>query len=106
MFHFKNYSPKSKYYADSNKLVAGKMKYETGSLAIEEFIGLNRKKYSFFVDANSKLKKAKDVNKKIMERISHIEYKDVFLNRKCLIHSINKIQSKNHRIRTYEFNKI
>ena len=101
MFNFKKNSPKSKYYADSNKLVAGKMKYETGSLAIEEFIGLNRKTYSFFVDDNSELKKAKDVNKKIIERISHSEYKDVFLNRKCLIHSMNKIQSKNHRIRTY-----
>ena len=27
MFHFSNYSPKSKFYDDSNKLVFGKMKY-------------------------------------------------------------------------------
>ena len=30
---------KSKYYDDSNKLVIGKMKGETGGVAIEEFVG-------------------------------------------------------------------
>ena len=34
--------------------------------------------------------------------ISHSEYRDVLLNRKCLRHLMNRIQSKNHRIRTYE----
>ena len=27
-------------------------------------------------------------------------------NKNCLRHSINRIQSKNHRIKTYEINKI
>ena len=35
----------------------------------------------------------------------HNEYKDVLLNKKCLRHSINWIQSKEHRIVTYEINK-
>ena len=30
--------------------------------------------------------------------ISHSEYKDVFLNKKCLRHSMNRIQSKDHKI--------
>ena len=34
------YSTKSKYYDDSNKLVVGKMKDETGGVAIEELVGL------------------------------------------------------------------
>ena len=38
--------------------------------------------------------------------MSHNEYKDVLLNNKCLRHSINRIQSKDHRIGTYEINKI
>ena len=40
MFHFSKYSIKSKYYGDSNKLVIGKMKDETSSVVIEEFVGL------------------------------------------------------------------
>ena len=35
-----NYSTESKYYDDSNKLVVGKMKDETGGVAIEELVGL------------------------------------------------------------------
>ena len=34
MFDFSNYSTKSKYYDDSNKLVIGKMKDETGGVPI------------------------------------------------------------------------
>ena len=36
---------KSKYNDDSNKLVTGKMKDETGGVAIEEFLGLEPKMY-------------------------------------------------------------
>ena len=35
MFDFSNYSTKSKYCDNSNKLVIGKMKDETGGVAIE-----------------------------------------------------------------------
>ena len=34
MFDFSNYLTKSKYYDNSNKLVIGKMKNETGGIAI------------------------------------------------------------------------
>ena len=40
MFDFYNYSDKSKYYDDSNKLVIGKMKDETGGVSFKEFVGL------------------------------------------------------------------
>ena len=49
MFDFTNYSTKSKYYDDSNKLVIRKMKDETGRVAIEEFVRLNPKMHSFFL---------------------------------------------------------
>ena len=45
MFDFSNYSTKSKYYDDSNKLVFGKMKDKTGGAAIEEFLRLKPKMY-------------------------------------------------------------
>ena len=43
MFDFSNYSTKSGYYDDLNKLVIGKMKDETTVVPIEEFVGLNPK---------------------------------------------------------------
>ena len=62
MFQFSN-SRKSRHYSFLKKLVIGKMKDETGGVAIEEFIGLKPKMYSFFIDNNSKHKKAKGVNR-------------------------------------------
>ena len=56
--YFSNYLTKSKYYDDSNKLVNGKIKDITGGLAIEEFVGLKPRMYSFLVD-NSQNKKQK-----------------------------------------------
>ena len=59
MFGFSNYSAKSKCYDNSNKLVIGKMKDETASVAIEQFAGFKPKMYSNLVDDNSKHKKKK-----------------------------------------------
>ena len=77
MFDFSNYSTKSKCYDNSKKLVVGKMKDETAGVAIEEFVGLKPKMYSYFVNDNSERKKAKGVNRNVVATISHNEYKDV-----------------------------
>ena len=53
MFDFSNYSTKSKFYDNSNKLVIGKMKDETAAIAIKVFVGLKPKMYSFLVEYNS-----------------------------------------------------
>ena len=50
MFDFSNYSLKSKYYDDLNKLVVAKMKDETRGVAIKYFVGLKPKMYSFLVE--------------------------------------------------------
>ena len=76
MFHFSNYSTKSKYYNNSNKLVIGKMKYETAAVPIKEFVGLKPKMHSFLVEGNSEHKNAEGVNR----NVSHNEYKHVLLN--------------------------
>ena len=47
MFNFSNYSLKSKYYDDLNKLVVKKLKDETGAVAIEERIGLMQEAFIF-----------------------------------------------------------
>ena len=58
MFVFSNHSTKSKYYDNSNKLVIGKIKDETGGVSIEEFVGLKSRMYSFLVDDSSEHEKA------------------------------------------------
>ena len=90
MFDFSNYLTKSKYYDNTNKLVVRKMKDKTAGVAIEEFVKLKPKMYSYLVNDNRERKKAKVV----------------LLNKKCLRHSMNRIESKDHEIGTYEFNKI
>ena len=68
IFDFSNYSNKSKYQDDSNKFVVGKMKDETCSVVIEEFVELKPRMYSFLEDDNSERKKAKDVNKMLLQQ--------------------------------------
>ena len=106
MSDYSNYSTKLKCYDNSGKFVIGKMKDETRSVGIEEFVELKPKMYSFLVDDNSERKKAKDVNKNVVARISHNECKGLLLNNKSVRHSMNRIQSKDHRIRTYKINEI
>ena len=59
------------------KLFVGKMEDETAGFAIEEFIGLKSKMYSYLVDESSVHKKAKSVNKNVVAVISHYEYKNI-----------------------------
>ena len=99
LFDFSNYSAKSKYYDSSNTLVIVKVKDKTGGLAIEEFVVLKPKMYSFLVE-NNEHKKAIDVNKNAVATVSHNKYKDVLLNKKCIRHSMSRIQSGDCRIGT------
>ena len=81
------------------------MKYEILGVAIEEFIGLTLKMYSFLLD-NIENKKAKGVNKNVAARISDNEYKYILLNKKCTRHSMNRIQSKEYKRGTDEITKL
>ena len=104
MLDFSNYSTKSKCCDNSNVLVVLKTKDEKAGVAIKEFAGLKPKMLSYLVNDNSEHKKAKGVNKNVFATKIHNEYKNVLLNKKCLRHSMNKIQSKDHKIGTYEIN--
>ena len=77
------------------------MKDETGGIVIKELVELKPKIDSFLIDYSIEHKKAKGV-----EKITHNEYKDVLLNKICLRHSMNRIHGGDHKIGTYEINKI
>ena len=74
-------------------------------VGIEKFAGLKAKMCSFFVDDSREHKKAKGVNKNAVVAISHNEYRDILLTNRCLRHLMNRIQSKDYKIGTYEINK-
>ena len=105
-FGFSNYQAESKFYYDSNKLLFGKMKNETGGAAIKEFVGLKSKIYLLLVDDSSEHKKAKRLNKNFVATINHGEQKDFSSIEKCFRHPMNRIESKNHRIGSCEINTI
>ena len=52
------------------------------SFAIEEFVGLKTKRQSIIVSDSSEYKKANGVNKIVVTKINHNEFRDVFLNKK------------------------
>ena len=82
------------------------MKDKTASVSNEEFAGLKPKMYLYLVDDNSEHKKAKGVKRNIVAIVSHNKYKNVWLNKKCLRHSMKRTQSKDHKYGAYEINKI
>ena len=78
------------------------MKYKPKGKKINEFIGLKSKMYSLISVDDEEVTKAKGVNKKIR----HKEFADVLFNKKMIRHKIKRIQSKLHRIGTYDVYQI
>ena len=75
------------------------MKDELQGKKISEFVGLKSKMYSLFSvdDEDEEVTKAKGVNNKIR----HKEFVDVLFNKKVIRDNMERIQSKLHRIETY-----
>ena len=95
MFDFSDYPLDSKFYDQE-------LKDEFKGKIINGFVGLKSKMYSLISINNKKVTKAKGVNKKIR----HKELVDVLFNRKVIRHSMKRIQSRLHRIGTYNVCKI
>ena len=73
---------------------------------IYEFVGLKSKMY-FLVDVDGEEnKKATGVNKNVVKNIRHKEYVEVLFNKKIIRDKMKRIQSKFHRIGTYNVYKI
>ena len=85
-----------------NKKVIGKMKDELKGRIISEFDRLKSKMYSLIDVYDEEVTKAKRVNRKIR----HKEFVDVLFNKKMIRHNMKRIQSKLHRIGTYDICKI
>ena len=102
LFDFSDYPLHSRFLDPVNKKVIGKMKDEGKGKIICEFVGLKSKMYSLISVDDEEVTKVKGVNKKIR----HKEFVDVLFNKKVIRHNMKPIQSKLHRIETYDVCKI
>ena len=89
-----------------NKKVIGKMKGEVRGNITNKFAGLKSKMYILVTAEGKEIKKAKAINKKVVERIRHKEYVEMLFGRGLMKHNMKRINSKLHRIRTYDICKI
>ena len=102
LFDFSNYPKDSKFFDPTNKNVIGKMKDESEGKIIDEFVGLKSKMYSMKNIDGKESNTAKGVN--IATEFN--EFKDTLFNKKIMRHKMRRIQSKKHKLGTYEINKI
>ena len=75
---------------------------EFGGVIVEEFAGLKSKIYSTKKIDGKELKTAKGIN--ITTEFN--EFKDVLFSKKIIRHKMKIIQSKKHKLETYEIDKI
>ena len=102
LFDFSDYSKDSRFFDDTNKKVIGKMKDEMAGKVITEFAGLKSKIYSLITADNKGKSRAKGVNIKLR----HDEYKKTLFNGLIMRHNMKRIQSKKHKLGTYDVCKI
>ena len=102
LFDFSYYSKDVKFSGKTNKKVIGKMKDEFGGVIVIEFVELKSKMYSVKKIDGKKCNTAKGVS--ISTEFD--KFKDVLFNEKIIRHKMKRIQSKKHKLGTYEIGKI
>ena len=89
-----------------NKKVMGKMKDETNSVPIEEFVGLRSKMYSIKF-GDSEKKTLKGIGKAVVKkRITHQDYKNILKSSGSMRHCMHTLRNELHQMYTLELNKI
>ena len=106
-FDNSDYSESSPYFDKTNKKVIGKFKDEAAGVPIYEFVGLRSKMYSYMKDNQKGGKTAKGIKKNVIKKgIQHENYKETLFNNKQMYHKMKTIRSENHKIGSYEINKL
>ena len=101
LFGFSNYPKDSKFFDEANKKVIGKMKDEFEGKIVAEFVGIKSKMYPMKKIDGKECNTAKGVS--VATEFS--ELKDVLFNKKIMMYKMRRIQSKKHKIETYETEK-
>ena len=76
-------------------------------MPIKGFVGLKFKMCTFITtEDNHESKKAKGIHKNVDNQLKYEDHNNVLFNRSLVRHEMNRIQSKNHNIRSHRINKI
>ena len=102
LLDFSNHLKDSKCFDETNKKVIGKMKDEFGRVIVIEFVGLKPKMHSMKKTDGKECNIANGVS--IASEFD--KFKDILFNEKIIRHKMKRIQSKKHKLGTYEINKI
>ena len=106
-FDNSDYPESSPYFDKTNKKVIGKFKDEAAGVPICEFVGLRSKMYSYIKDDQKGGKTAKGIKKNVIKNdIKHENYKQTLLENKQMYHKMKTIRSNNHKLGSYEINKV
>ena len=90
-----------------NKKVVGKFKDEACGKQITHFVGLRPKLYSFKVEEEGEILKAKGVKKNVIKKsLTFEEYKKCLFSEEDLMKEMNVIRSENHDIYSMTINKV
>ena len=105
-FDTSDYPTDHRLHSNTNKKVIGKMKDETASVPIKEFVGLRSKMYSMKYGGVEK-KTAKGVKKAaIRKSLRHAMYKDALFKESITQATMHVIRSINHQIYSMVCNKL
>lgn len=103
LFDFSAYPRKYSLYDVTNKKIIGKMKDETESVPVKEFVGLRSKMYSM-VHGNTE--KPKGISKAVIRsKLRHDLYKQCLFNRETQMEPMILFRTDRHEIYTVKLNK-
>lgn len=105
LFDFSAYPRNHSLYDATNKKIIGKMKDETESVPVKEFVGLRSKMYSM-VHGNTEKRTAKGISKAVIRsKLRHDLYKQCLFNRETQMESMILFRTDRHEIYTVKLNK-
>ena len=90
------------FFDVANKKVIGKMKDKFGGVIVSEFVGLNSKMFLIKKIDGKEHNTAKGGS--ITTEFN--KFKDVLINKKIIRHKMKRIQTKKHKLGTYEIDKV
>ena len=102
LFELSNYRKDLNFFDFVNEKIIGKMKDVSQRKIDDDFVGLKSKMYSMKNIDRKESNTAEVVN--IATEFN--EFKYTLFNKNVVRHKMKRIQSKNHKIGTYEVNKI
>ena len=106
-FDSSNYDVNHRLYSITNKARLGCFKDECAGKLLEEMVLLKPKMYSMkFLDStHHSIRRAKGIQRAVVRRIEHSDYRNVYYTEKDTNEQITVINSKNHIVETKTFRK-